>query len=64
MSERVRVICPLNESDERTLADDVLDFEADPAETGKAIGNDLVEGKPTLPLIHVLRHGDAAGRQE
>ena len=41
------------------LADDVLDFEADPAETGKAIGNDLVEGKPTLPLIHVLRHGDA-----
>lgn len=41
------------------LADDVLDFEADPAETGKAIGNDLVEGKPTLPLIHVMRHGDA-----
>lgn len=40
------------------LADDVLDFEADPAESGKAIGNDLVEGKPTLPLIHVLRHGD------
>ena len=42
------------------LADDILDFEADPAETGKAIGNDLVEGKPTLPLIHVLRHGDPA----
>ncbi|MDP3856685.1 MAG: polyprenyl synthetase family protein [Stagnimonas sp.] len=42
------------------LADDVLDFEADPSESGKAIGNDLIEGKPTLPLIHVLRHGDAA----
>ena len=41
------------------LADDVLDFEADPTESGKAIGNDLVEGKPTLPLIHVLRHSDA-----
>ena len=42
------------------LADDILDFEADSSETGKAIGNDLVEGKPTLPLIHVLRHGDPA----
>lgn len=42
------------------LADDVLDFKGDPTESGKAVGNDLAEGKPTLPLIHVLRHGDAA----
>ena len=41
------------------LADDVLDFEGDPQESGKAVGNDLIEGKPTLPLIQVLKHGDA-----
>ena len=29
-------------------------------ELGKNIGDDLAEGKPTLPLIHALRHGDAA----
>ncbi len=40
------------------LADDVIDFTGDPAESGKAVGNDLIEGKPTLPLIHALRHGD------
>ena len=40
------------------LADDVIDFTGDPAESGKAVGNDLVEGKPTLPLIHALTHGD------
>ena len=41
------------------LADDVMDFTGDPAESGKAVGNDLVEGKPTLPLIHALKHGDS-----
>lgn len=40
------------------LADDVIDFTGDPAESGKAVGNDLMEGKPTLPLIHALQHGD------
>jgi octaprenyl-diphosphate synthase len=39
------------------LIDDVLDYTADPAVSGKAIGNDLTEGKPTLPLIHAMRHG-------
>jgi len=42
------------------LADDILDFTGDPAESGKAVGNDLVEGKPTLPLIHALKHCEAA----
>jgi octaprenyl-diphosphate synthase len=39
------------------LIDDVLDYSADAAETGKNIGDDLAEGKPTLPLIYVLRKG-------
>ena len=39
------------------LVDDVLDYSSDPDETGKNLGTDLAEGKPTLPLIHVLRHG-------
>jgi octaprenyl-diphosphate synthase len=39
------------------LVDDVLDYSADEAETGKHLGDDLAEGKPTLPLIHVMRHG-------
>ena len=41
------------------MIDDVLDYEGDPAVTGKNIGDDLTEGKPTLPLIHTLRHGTA-----
>jgi octaprenyl-diphosphate synthase len=41
------------------MIDDVLDYEGDPALTGKNIGDDLTEGKPTLPLIHTLRQGTA-----
>ena len=39
------------------LIDDVLDYSGDEADTGKHIGDDLAEGKPTLPLIHVMKHG-------
>jgi octaprenyl-diphosphate synthase len=39
------------------LIDDVLDYSADEAETGKHLGDDLAEGKPTLPLIHVMQQG-------
>ena len=42
------------------LIDDVLDYQADVDELGKNIGDDLAEGKPTLPLIHPLKHGDDA----
>jgi octaprenyl-diphosphate synthase len=42
------------------LIDDVLDYRASAEETGKNIGDDLAEGKPTLPLIHALRAGTAA----
>jgi len=40
------------------LLDDVLDYKSDPATRGKNLGDDLAEGKPTLPLIHALRNGD------
>jgi len=39
------------------LIDDVLDYSADESETGKHLGDDLAEGKPTLPLIHAMQHG-------
>ncbi|MDR2689997.1 MAG: polyprenyl synthetase family protein [Azoarcus sp.] len=39
------------------IIDDVLDYSADEAATGKHLGDDLAEGKPTLPLIHVMQHG-------
>ena len=42
------------------LVDDVLDYQSDPETRGKNLGDDLAEGKPTLPLIHALREGDAA----
>jgi octaprenyl-diphosphate synthase len=42
------------------LIDDVLDYRSDPVNRGKNLGEDLAEGKPTLPLIHALRNADAA----
>jgi octaprenyl-diphosphate synthase len=41
------------------LIDDVLDYSGEEAETGKHLGDDLAEGKPTLPLIHAMKHGTA-----
>jgi octaprenyl-diphosphate synthase len=41
------------------LIDDVLDYSGEEAETGKHLGDDLAEGKPTLPLIYVMQHGSA-----
>ena len=41
------------------LIDDVLDYTGDEAHTGKHLGDDLAEGKPTLPLIYTMSHGDA-----
>ncbi len=41
------------------LIDDVLDYSGAEVETGKHLGDDLAEGKPTLPLIFVLRNGNA-----
>ena len=40
------------------IADDVLDYSADAADLGKNLGDDLAEGKATLPLIHAIAHSD------
>ncbi len=40
----------------------MLDFRSNPAERGKNLGDDLAEGKPTLPLIHALRSAGEADR--
>ena len=39
------------------LVDDALDYSASPEDTGKNLGDDLAEGKPTLPLIHAINTG-------
>ena len=39
------------------LVDDLLDYEGSPVEIGKNLGDDLAEGKATLPLIFVMRNG-------
>ena len=45
------------------IADDVLDYTADAADLGKNLGDDLAEGKATLPLIHAMAGSDAATRE-
>jgi len=45
------------------LIDDVLDFSGDPNEIGKNLGDDLAEGKPTLPLLYAMRHGSETQSQ-
>jgi octaprenyl-diphosphate synthase len=44
------------------LVDDALDYAGDEADIGKRVGDDLREGKPTLPLIHVMARGLPAER--
>ncbi len=41
------------------LVDDILDYDASPEAIGKDVGDDLAEGKPTLPLIFAIKHGNA-----
>jgi octaprenyl-diphosphate synthase len=42
------------------LIDDVMDYTADGKEMGKNVGDDLSEGKPTLPLLYAMRNGTQA----
>lgn len=39
------------------IVDDILDYTGDAAVLGKSLGDDLGEGKVTLPLIYAMRHG-------
>jgi octaprenyl-diphosphate synthase len=45
------------------LTDDLLDYTASSDELGKNIGDDLAEGKPTLPLIFAMEHGSAHAKE-
>ncbi|WEF30808.1 octaprenyl diphosphate synthase [Pseudoduganella chitinolytica] len=45
------------------LIDDVLDYVGDASEIGKNVGDDLREGKPTMPLIYLMEHGTEEQRQ-
>ncbi|MDH5766541.1 MAG: octaprenyl diphosphate synthase [Gammaproteobacteria bacterium] len=67
------VLCRRSEQEEQAMAaygmhlgtafqliDDVLDYSSSSKELGKNVGDDLAEGKPTLPLIYVMRNGTRA----
>jgi len=69
-SRLAAVICDAPEEQEQALSefgmhlgtafqliDDVLDYSSSSEDIGKNIGDDLAEGKPTLPLIYTMRHG-------
>jgi octaprenyl-diphosphate synthase len=45
------------------LIDDVLDYSGNQNDIGKNVGDDLREGKPTLPLIYLMQHGSAQERE-
>jgi octaprenyl-diphosphate synthase len=42
------------------LVDDALDYDGNADDLGKNVGDDLAEGKPTLPLIHAMQHSSPA----
>ncbi|WP_077340937.1 octaprenyl diphosphate synthase [Pseudocolwellia agarivorans] len=45
------------------LVDDIMDYTADAKEMGKNVGDDLSEGKPTLPLLYAMQHGSEVQKQ-
>jgi len=45
------------------LVDDILDYTADAQAMGKNVGDDLAEGKPTLPLINAIERSEGADKQ-
>lgn len=40
------------------LVDDIMDYTANAQEMGKNVGDDLAEGKPTLPLLYAMKHAN------
>jgi len=70
------IVCEASERDEQAMAaygmhlgtafqliDDVLDLSGNSDEIGKNLGDDLAEGKPTLPLLFAMRHGTEQQRK-
>ena len=70
------IICNASAADEQAMAeygmrlgtafqliDDVLDLSGESTEIGKNLGDDLAEGKPTLPLLFAMRNGNAQQRE-
>lgn len=70
------VICQASSDDENAMAeygmrlgtafqliDDVLDLSGNSEDIGKNLGDDIAEGKPTLPLLYAMRHGDTKQNQ-
>ena len=66
------ILCNRSEAEERAMADygrylgtafqlidDVMDYSSDSETMGKNVGDDLAEGKPTLPLIYAIQQGTA-----
>ncbi|WP_107851278.1 octaprenyl diphosphate synthase [Oceanimonas marisflavi] len=45
------------------LMDDVMDYSSDASDMGKNVGDDLAEGKPTLPLLRAMEKGTAEQRE-
>jgi octaprenyl-diphosphate synthase len=45
------------------LVDDIMDYTADAKEMGKNVGDDLSEGKPTLPLLYAMQQGSEVQKQ-
>ena len=69
------VICRASEKDEQSMAeygmrlgtafqliDDVLDLSGESEDIGKNLGDDIAEGKPTLPLLYAMRNGNETQR--
>lgn len=69
------VICKASEKDEQAMAeygmrlgtafqliDDVLDLSGESEDIGKNLGDDIAEGKPTLPLLYAMRNGNEVQR--
>ncbi len=69
-SELAAVLCQRPQSEQQAMArygmhlgcafqliDDVLDYTSSAEDMGKNLGDDLAEGKPTLPLIYAMQHG-------
>jgi octaprenyl-diphosphate synthase len=69
------VICKASEKDEQAMAeygmrlgtafqliDDVLDLSGESEDIGKNLGDDIAEGKPTLPLLYAMRYGNETQR--